>query len=173
MGQREITDIELNEGSMGVDEDVHYDINCIPVKKIGTYRTGSLVIDPNVLVYFRKCKCGRHQGCDQALEQFRTNGVPLPTDGVSVHRPGCSFERTIRAHFEKDSVEGIQRKYYIYHHACTCRYTVKPKTAHHKRSDWGKILLFMYMFVINNNLLSEYLILLNAIYHSSLVLQLT
>lgn len=138
MGQREITDIELNEGSMGVDEDVHYDINCIPVKKIGTYRTGSLVIDPNVVYYFRQCKCGRHQGCDQALEQFRTNGIPLPTDGVSVHRPGCSFERTITAHFEKDSVEGIQRKYYIYHHACTCRYTVKPKTAHHKRSDWDR-----------------------------------
>lgn len=152
MGQREITDIELNKGSTGVEGDVHYDTKCIPVKKIGAYSKGLLVIDPNVVGYFRKCKCGRHKGCDQVLEQFRTTGVSLPTDGVSIHRPGCSFELTIKDHFEKDSVEGIQRKYYIYHHACTCRYTVQPKTAHHMRSDVGKILLYMYIFVTNNNL---------------------
>lgn len=141
MGQREITDIELNEGSMGVDEDEHYDINCIPVRKFGTYRRGSLVIDPNVLVYFRKCKCGRHYGCDQVLEQFRTNGVPLPTDGVSVHRPFCSFDLTKREYFGK--VNGEQRTYYIYKHACICRYPLNPNTALRALDEGGKFLVYI------------------------------
>lgn len=49
---------------MGVDEDEYYDINCILVRKFGIYRRGFLVIDFNVLVYFRKCKCGCYYGCD-------------------------------------------------------------------------------------------------------------
>lgn len=64
MGYCEIIDIELNEGSIGVDEDVYYGMNCILVKKNCIYRKGFLVIDFNVVGYFRKCKCGCYKGCD-------------------------------------------------------------------------------------------------------------
>lgn len=139
MGQREITDIELNEGSMGVDEDVHYDINCLPVEKIGTYRKGSLVIVPNVVAYFRKCTCGYYKERDQV---WRQSCVTLPTDGVSIHRPTCSFIMTWRKGFKR--IDGEQRTCYTYQHACTCRYTRQPNTALRALDEVGKFLVYMY-----------------------------
>lgn len=73
MSQREITDSELINGSMGVHGDIHDNkTNCKPILKRAWYSEGSYPVC-EVLAYFRYCNCGNYNQveCERILKNFR------------------------------------------------------------------------------------------------------
>lgn len=144
MSQGEITDSELINGSMGVHEDIHDNkTNCKPIPKRAWYSVGSYPVC-EVIAYFRYCNCGNYSEaeCERILEQFRTTGVRLPTDGLTIHRLGCSYKLTpIPIKYYRNN---IQMTGYRYEHKCTCMYTDRPRTAFHDPTNRGEFLVYMY-----------------------------
>lgn len=144
MSQREITDSELINGSMGVHGDIHDNkTNCKPILKRAWYSEGSYPVC-EVLAYFRYCNCGNYNRaeCERILKKFQTTGVRLPTKGLTIHRLGCSYKLTpIPTFYFRNN---IQKTEYIYEHNCICMYTDRPRTAFCDPTNRGEFVVYMY-----------------------------
>ena len=117
MTSNDITNFDLENGSKGVDEEIHYSKFCCPKMKIGTYYEGKKEIG-SMKFFFRNCLCGKfdQNKCLKVLEQF-SSYIPLPTDGVDIHRDGeeCYYDDPI-LQFDNNS-----RRIYIYRCHCFCK----------------------------------------------------
>lgn len=118
MTSNDITDSKLENGSAGVDEEIHYSKSCCPKMETGNYRSGGIPIG-RVRGFFRNCLCGKFDKnkCSAVLQQFYSSGIPLPTDGVDIHRDGeeCYYDDPI-LQFDNNS-----RRIYIYSCHCSCK----------------------------------------------------
>lgn len=141
MSRTDITDSELIQGSKGIQEDVHYNKNCDPVIETGYYMRDNYT-DSLVVFYFRNCRCGSYdkETCYRNLENFRRTWIPLPTDGIFIHRFDC---KQIVAKTKGYWKENMQREYYKYEYNCICRYTLHPNTHRHEPNDRGEFLIVM------------------------------
>lgn len=128
MTSNDITDFDLENGSKGVDEETHYQNICGPIMKNGNYRRGGILIG-NVRIFFRNCQCGKFDKnqCLAVMQQFSSSSIPLPTDGVDIHRDGagCYYDDPI-PQFDNNS-----QRTYIYRCHCFCKKL--SRTAHVRR----------------------------------------
>lgn len=142
MSRRDITDIELIQGSKGIQEDEHDSKNCDPVIEPGYYMRDNHNYS-DVVFHLRYCKCTsyNHKTCRDNLKNFRETSVILPTDGISMHRLDCIYElKKLKRH----DWEGNERRTrYKYVYTCTCRYPLNPKTARHDPNDRGEFLVYI------------------------------
>lgn len=86
MGSNDITGVELDELSWGINDDKHHGFQCCPKRVTGVlYRNGMKSI--KVVVFFRDCKCNPdvQRMCENALRQFYSTGISLPYEGVDIH----------------------------------------------------------------------------------------
>lgn len=142
MSRRDITDFELEEGSIGVEGDIHYTRTCNPIVEVGYYMRGNHT-NSDVVFHFRNCRCESYdqETCYHNLEKFRRTWVPLPTDGIFIHRLDCIYElKKLKRHYWEDNK---RKKCYKYVYNCTCRYTLNPRTARHDPNDRGEFLVYM------------------------------
>ena len=124
MDSNDITDIELNNCSKGVDEEIHYSNKCSPIMqtRIFTRRGGSIC---SVVVFFRNCHCEKYDAneCSRLLEQ---STIQLPTDGLDIHRDGAGCY-----YAENTEIDSRPRRIYIYRCQCFCKYS--SRTCHSRR----------------------------------------
>lgn len=140
MSQSEITDSDLERISKGVQRDTHYKEDCDPRIETGTYVRDNQIIG-SVKCHFRYCNCGSYNQatCYQVLENFRRTSVPLPTDGIFIHRPDCEYDlMKLKTHCKNGDQ---QLDVYTYVYKCTCRYTRNPSTAFHDPTDRRELLV--------------------------------
>lgn len=119
----EITDSDLENGSKGVEGEDHYSKECIPLHRTGIYIRRSEEIG-RIVGFFRNCQCGKKyskQECKNLLRKFETSTVPLPSDGLDIHREGtvCYYTCDPRPRMEK--VDGVQRTVYTCILHCSCK----------------------------------------------------
>lgn len=140
MTQSEITDVELEWISKGVQRDTHFQEDCDPQIVTGTYFRDNQIVS-SVQCHFRYCKCGRYNkaACDKVLENFWRTSVPLPTDGIFIHRPACRYDlMKVKSHCK---IGDQQLDVYTYVYKCICRYTLNPSTAFHDSTDRRELLV--------------------------------
>lgn len=118
----EITDFDLENGSSGVEGEDHYSTECIPIDRIGIYIRRSEEIG-RVVGFFRHCQCGKYskQECKSLLRKFETSTVPLPSDGLDIHRKGAGCNYTCDPLPRIEKVDGVQRTVYTYILHCSCK----------------------------------------------------
>jgi hypothetical protein len=127
MSWNDITQDTLVRGSIGVEGEEHDSPTCTPLTENGIYIRNSRNIG-NLVVCFRNCKCGKYNRaeCERVLEQFQISTIPLPTDGVDIHRDHRCYYSDVPQ--EKIIRQGNrQRKVYIFPLHCVCK--TRPRTA--------------------------------------------
>lgn len=140
MSQREITYSDLERISKGVQMDTHYQEDCDPKVITGKYIRDNKTIG-HVKCHFRYCNCGRYNQatCSDVLKNFRKTWVPVPTDGIFIHRFDCEYElMKVKSHVK---IGNQQRDVYTYEYKCTCRYTLNPNTSFHDPNNRGELLV--------------------------------
>lgn len=118
----EITDFDLENGSKGVEGEEHYSTECVPLNRIGVYFRRS-VDNGRIVCFFRDCRCGKYskQECKTLLRKFETSMVPLPSDGLDIHRKGAGCYYTCDPRPRMEKVDGVQRTVYTYILHCSCK----------------------------------------------------
>lgn len=123
MASNDIEDIELNKGSLGVNEEIHYSNKCCPIMKTGIFNRQGIPIC-SVVGFFRNCHCGEFDAnkCSRLMNQSR---IRLPTDGLDIHRDGAGCYYTENIEIDQDV------RIYIYRCTCFCKHL--SRTAHSRR----------------------------------------
>lgn len=123
----EITDLDLENGSKGVEGEDHYSTECLPKKKTCRYIRESIDIG-KVVGFFRNCQCGKYseQEGKNLLRNFETSVIHLPSDGLDIHRDGRGCYYTYDPLPRKEKVYGVQKTVYAYIMHCSCK--VKART---------------------------------------------
>lgn len=127
MNWNDITEHDLVEGSKGVEEEEHDSPRCQPLVENGIYRKGFRAIS-KVIACFRNCNCGKYsrEDCDKVLQQFRTSGIVVPTDGVDIHGDSrCQYFGDPR----KKDIWKDQKKETVYIYPLHCKCIKRAKTA--------------------------------------------
>jgi hypothetical protein len=121
----DITDVDLVDGSKGVEAEEHFSSRCKPLMEYGIYMRGFRNIG-KVVAYFRYCECEFEESDSDkteyktVLEQFRTSGIPLPTNGVDIHRNNkCSY--CVNQREKTDLETGRKKTVYLFHLKCFCK----------------------------------------------------
>lgn len=128
MTSNDIEDFDLENGSKGVDEEIHYSKSCCPKMETGNYRSGGIYIG-KIKIFFRNCLCGKFDKnkYTAVLEQFHSSSVPLPTDGLDIHRSGtnCYYNAPVT------KIDSNSQMVYIFRCHCECKKL--SRTAHVRR----------------------------------------